>query len=80
MTAVLNQKENKCFDALKSHFSDSLQHYMEENDVGFNEMKKRLGTSSVQLSKILKKEANLTIKMASKIYALVGEPDFLGID
>jgi len=71
------KKEDQYFQSLKDHFANLIGEYMEENQIGFNEMYRRLGTSAEQLSKVLKKKSNLSIKFIAKIYALIGFPECL---
>lgn len=45
--------------------------YMKQNDIGFNEMVRRLNSNPTQLSKIQKGEANLTISSLAHLSALL---------
>jgi len=63
------------FEALKTLQEDvakAIIQYMSKNDVGFNELVRRLGKSPTQVSKIIKGEANLTLATVAQIYALMG--------
>jgi transcriptional regulator with XRE-family HTH domain len=66
------QIEFEALKTLQEDVSKALVHYMSENDVGFNELVRRLGKSPSQVSKIIKGEANLTLATVAQIYALMG--------
>jgi antitoxin component HigA of HigAB toxin-antitoxin module len=59
--------------AFKNAISDELKQYMEENNLGFNDIKKQLNTSDSQMSRILKGQANITMKTVQKIAELMGK-------
>src|SRR5258708_3084152 len=64
------------FEALKLLQHDvaaAVNIYMEEENVGFNEMVRRLGVSPTQAKKITKGEANLTFSSLAHIAGLLGK-------
>jgi DNA-binding Xre family transcriptional regulator len=68
--------EVKILKSIKSFISSSLEEYMAENKVGFNELVAKLGSSPSHLSKIKKGQANLTIESVAHLMATMGkDPD-----
>ena len=65
--------EAKILRLFKNLISDSLAEYMEENDLGFNDVVRLLNTSPTQIAKIQKGEANLTIASVAHMFALIGK-------
>ena len=66
------QMELESLQMLQKDVSNAMSQYMSDNDVGFNELVRRLGKSPSQVSKIMKGEANLTIATIAQLYALMG--------
>lgn len=64
--------ELESLQLLQSDISNTVTHYMEAKNIGFNELVRRLGKSPAQVSKIIKGEANLTLATIAQIYALMG--------
>lgn len=62
---------------LQQNVIDALSAYMEEQQLGFNDVVKGLGKSPAQLSKILKGKGNMTITTIAQIYAFMGKKVFL---
>ncbi len=56
-------------DSIKHVFDD----YMKKNNVGFNELVKRLNSNPRQVSKIQQGKANLTLASLAHIAALLGQ-------
>lgn len=48
--------------------------YMKRNNIGFNEMVRRLGSNPSQMSKIQKGQANLTMASIAHLSALLDSP------
>jgi antitoxin component HigA of HigAB toxin-antitoxin module len=67
------QMEYKAIQALRDDISKAIIQYMSKNDVGFNDLVRKLGKSPSQVSKIIKGEANLTITSIAQIFAIIGK-------
>lgn len=65
--------EVKILRSIQNFISSSLEEYMTENKVGFNELVAKLGSSPSHLSKIRKGEANLTISSFAHLMATLGK-------
>lgn len=66
------QIEHSAILSLKEDVSNAVINYMAKNNVGFNELVRKLGKSPSQLSKIIKGEANLTITTIAQLFAIMG--------
>jgi transcriptional regulator with XRE-family HTH domain len=62
--------EAEAIKQLQEDVSRAVTKYMEQEEIGFNELVKRLGVSSAQAAKIRKGEANLTLTSLAHIAAL----------
>jgi len=58
---------------LQQSVSKVIADYMRKNNVGFNEMTKRLNSNPTQLIKIQRGTANLTFASIAHIAALLGQ-------
>jgi len=67
----LAQIEVDILKSMQKLISDSMKEYMEKNNVGFNEIVRRLDTSPSQVAKIKRGEANLTIASFAHLLALM---------
>ena len=67
------EKEVNMLIAVQNFISSSVEEYMSENKVGFNELVAKLGSSPSHLSKIRKGEANLTIGSFVHLMATLGK-------
>lgn len=67
------QLEHQVFKALQQDITTALAQYMEQEQVGFNELVRRLGKSPTQVSKILQGKSNLTLASIAQIYALMNK-------
>jgi len=65
------QLEYEAFKMLQTDVSKAVVNYMSKNNIGFNEVVRKLGKSPSQLSKIIKGEANLTMATIAQVYALM---------
>lgn len=65
--------EIKILKSMQSFISSSLDEYMEENKVGFNELVDKLKSSPSHLSKMRKGQANLTIGSFARVMATLGK-------
>lgn len=59
--------------SIQDAVSNALTEYMKVNDVGFNELVKRLDSSPSHVSKIQRGEANLTLSSLAHLFALLGK-------
>ncbi|GGG08912.1 MULTISPECIES: helix-turn-helix domain-containing protein [Cysteiniphilum] len=66
------QKANSYME-FKNSIAYALKNYMEEKHIGFSEIKKELGTSDSQTSRILKGDTNFTAKTIFKIAEVIGK-------
>ena len=69
--------EKQALKNLQDDISKAISKYMIKEKIGFNELVRRLDTSPVQVSKIQKGEANLTIASLAHIFALLGKQPHL---
>lgn len=53
--------------------SNAITDYMEKNNIGFNELVRRLDSTPSHVAKIQKGQANLTLASMAHIFALLGE-------
>lgn len=68
--------EAQYIQLLQNTIAEEVKLYMEKQDMGFNNMVKKLDISTAKLAKILKGEANLTIASIAHICALLGKKPF----
>ena len=66
------QIEYEALKTLQEDVSKALIQYMAAQNIGFNELVRKLGKSPTQVSKIIKGQANLTLATVAQIYALMG--------
>lgn len=57
---------------LQQDVAKAVASYMKKENIGFNNFVRRLGKSPVQVSKIIKGEANLRLASVAQIYAIMG--------
>ena len=67
------QLEVKILRSIQQSISDAMADYMEKNDVGFNELVRRLDSSPAHIAKIQRGEANLTVASLAHLLALLGK-------
>jgi transcriptional regulator with XRE-family HTH domain len=63
--------EHKALEALQMDVSEAIAAYMVHEEIGFNELVRRLGVSSTRVSAIQKGKANLTLASIAHIAALL---------
>ena len=63
--------EVEALKELQDNISKEITEYMVKNDIGFNEVLRRLDISPTQLTKIQKGEANLTLASIAHLSALL---------
>ncbi|OHE77883.1 MAG: hypothetical protein A3F67_08170 [Verrucomicrobia bacterium RIFCSPHIGHO2_12_FULL_41_10] len=64
--------EHESLQMLQHDISKAVIDYMAKNNVGFNDLVRKLGKSPTQVSKIIKGEANLTLATIAQLYAFMG--------
>lgn len=69
--------EVKALRSLQESVKQVIDEYMEKNDVGFNEVVRRLNSNATQVSKIQRGQANLTLASLAHISALLGQEPVL---
>ncbi len=67
------QLEHQVFQTLQQDITQALSHYMEQEQLGFNELVRKLGKSPTQVSKILQGKSNLTLASIAQLYALMNK-------
>ena len=65
--------EKRALQTLQKDIAQAMRHYMKEEDIGFNELVRRLDVSPTHVAKIQKGEVNLTIASIARIFALLGK-------
>ncbi|MCH9770626.1 MAG: hypothetical protein K0U12_07080 [Gammaproteobacteria bacterium] len=65
--------EFEIFSMLQNDIAKDVARFMSDNDIGFNELVRKLGKSPSQVSNIIKGEANLTLATIAQVYALMGK-------
>lgn len=74
--AEVDQQADKMIAAmreLQESVSSAVASYMAKEKIGFNELTRRLDTSSRQTSRLLKGEANLTMASIAELAAVMGK-------
>ena len=64
--------EIKILKYIQKLISDAINDYMEKNNVGFNELVRRLDSTPSHVTKMQKGQANLTLASVAHIFALLG--------
>ena len=67
--AALRSHTRRC---LAAQLSKAIENYMVQEDIGFNELQRRLGVSTATTSKILKGDGNVTLETIALISAVIG--------
>jgi hypothetical protein len=67
------ESEVKILRAMQNFITTSLEDYMQEHQVGFNELVRRLDVSPTYFSKMRKGQANLTITSFARLMANLGK-------
>ncbi len=65
--------EHESLEMLQHDVSKAVINYMAKNNVGFNDLVRKLGKSPTQVSRIIKGEANLTLATIAQLYAFMGQ-------
>lgn len=66
-------REKNALEALQNEVASALENYMEKNDIGFNELVRRLDSTPTYVAKIRRKEANLTLASLAHLFALIDQ-------
>ncbi len=78
--AIIEQQaklEVQALRSLQASVTQVIDDYMKKNDVGFNEVVRRLNSNATQVSKIQRGQANLTLASLAHISALLGQEPVL---
>ena len=67
------QLEVDILRSIQKILADTMAEYMKKNQVGFNEVVRRLSTSPSQAAKIQRGQANLTLSSFAHFLALMGK-------
>lgn len=67
------QMEVEALKILQNDVSKAVTRYMSKNNIGFNDLVRKLGKSPTQVSNIIKGQANLTMATIAQLYALMGQ-------
>ena len=65
--------EVKILRSFHKLITETMDDYMKKNEIGFNEMVRRLNSNATQISKIQKGQANLTLASLAHLSALLGQ-------
>lgn len=69
--------EARALRALQENVKQAVDAYMKKHKIGFNEMVRRMNSNPTQLTKIQKKQANLTLASLAHLSALLGKEPIL---
>lgn len=67
------QLEVKILRSLQQMITNSMTEYMDDENIGFNELVRRLDASPTHVAKIQRGEANLTLSSLAHLLALMGK-------
>jgi transcriptional regulator with XRE-family HTH domain len=67
------QLEVRILKSIQKAISETMNDYMKKNDIGFNELVRRLDSSPTHIAKIQRGEANLTLSSLAHLLALMGK-------
>jgi len=70
-------KEKNALQALQEGVAAALENYMKKNDIGFNELVRKLDSTPAYVAKIRRKEANLTLASLAHLFALIDQEPHL---
>ena len=63
--------EARYLRSLQNMVSETIDHYMKKNKIGFNELVRQLAWSPSKVAKVQRGEANLTIASLAHLFALL---------
>lgn len=67
------QREVKILRSLQKMIANAMNEYMDQNEIGFNELVRRLDSSPAHIAKIQRGEANITLASFAHLLALMGK-------
>ena len=70
-------REKNALQAMQEEVVSALENYMEKNDIGFNELVRRLDSTPTHVAKIRRGEANLTLASLAHLFALIDQEPHL---
>ena len=72
------QREKKLLETWQANISQSIHDYMEQKNIGFNDLVRMLNVSPTQVAKIQKGQANLTLATMAHIFSTLNQqPQFV---
>lgn len=69
--------EKKSLEKMQRDIARALESYMEKNDIGFNDLVRKLDVSPTHITKIQKGKANLTLSSIAHLFAALGQEPHL---
>jgi len=69
--------EARALKSLQSDITNAMNEYMQEKNIGFNELVKRLNVSPAHIAKIKNGSANLTLASIVRLFSLLGQEPHL---
>ena len=63
------KREVKILQSIQKLIADAIDDYMKKNQIGFNELVRRLDSSPTHVAKIQRGEANLTLSSLAHLFA-----------
>jgi len=67
------QLETRIVETLQVAIAQAIEDYMKKNNIGFNEIVRRLDYSPTQVAKLKRGEANPTLSTMAHVFALLGK-------
>ena len=68
--------EVKFLKAIQTAVADTLEDYMQKQQVGFNELVRRLNSTPAHVAKMQRGESNLTLSSLAHVLALLGKDPY----
>src|SRR3989344_8116394 len=68
---VAAKLEKEALKTLQAEVSKAVLIYMDEKNIGFNELVSKVGKSPAQVSKIIKGEAHITLATVAHLFAMM---------
>ncbi|MFH1831735.1 MAG: hypothetical protein ABH827_02925 [bacterium] len=69
--------EVRVLKSLQNDITNAMNDYMKKQNIGFNELVKRLDVSPAHIAKIKRGAANLTLASVARLFALLGQEPHL---
>lgn len=67
------EREVRILTSMQKSIADAMAEYMKQNEIGFNELVRRLDSSPSHITKIQRGQANLTVSSLAHLFALMGK-------